>query len=175
MVPKSEFEQRLSASGGVALISDTIVLPYCWVCEGDVNLHQHHVIPRNAGGTNGPTVTLCSGCHDGVHDLARILGPKAKLEVWLPRLADYVSTWTTQKRKIRAMYLARIIRNSEALSSSSPNKTVKYSGNLSGPTSRKLKEVSNALNLSQENAIEYCINAVHARIIGGTATDHRKS
>lgn len=43
----------------------------CPICGRPVGC-RHHVIPRSAGGTDGPTVTLCGsgnadGCHGMVH------------------------------------------------------------------------------------------------------------
>ena len=42
----------------------------CIVCGCKESLHEHHVIPRAYGGTNGPTVILCANHHNLVHTLA---------------------------------------------------------------------------------------------------------
>lgn len=34
---------------------------------------QHHVVPQAAGGTDGETVQLCSGCHHNLHRLADMM------------------------------------------------------------------------------------------------------
>lgn len=60
---------------------DVIVdLPFCWVCrkrfiecggrDPTVMKHVHHVVPQAAGGTDGPTVTLCTHHHDVLHRIA---------------------------------------------------------------------------------------------------------
>lgn len=37
----------------------------CFECGSDVNIHQHHVVPKTLGGTK--TVPLCGTCHGKVH------------------------------------------------------------------------------------------------------------
>lgn len=44
----------------------------CVIC-GCPATNQHHVVPKSAGGTNGPTISVCgngnmSGCHKLLHD-----------------------------------------------------------------------------------------------------------
>lgn len=38
----------------------------CFECDGCVDLHDHHVIPKCLGGTR--TIKLCAKCHGLVHD-----------------------------------------------------------------------------------------------------------
>lgn len=58
---------------------ESIFLPYCWVCKkrftdsnppGPANKEVHHVIPRQAGGVKGPTVTICETHHGALHKIA---------------------------------------------------------------------------------------------------------
>lgn len=58
---------------------DSITLPHCWCCgvrfqdstpPGPANKEVHHVIPRQAGGTDGPTVTICEKHHASLHKIA---------------------------------------------------------------------------------------------------------
>ena len=55
----------------------------CHICNAIVPItfdQQHHVVPQAAGGTNGQTVQLCSGCHHNLHRLADMLvGGRAAL------------------------------------------------------------------------------------------------
>ena len=49
----------------------SIESPYCPFC-GKPATNRHHIVPRSAGGKNGPTVTVCgmgnaSGCHGKLH------------------------------------------------------------------------------------------------------------
>jgi hypothetical protein len=54
-------------------------LPCCWVCDerfsdavppGPLNREEHHIIPRQAGGEDGPQVSLCDGHHSKLHKIA---------------------------------------------------------------------------------------------------------
>jgi hypothetical protein len=54
-------------------------LPECWVCHvrfsdvdppGPANREEHHIIPRQAGGTDGPQVSLCENHHGKLHKVA---------------------------------------------------------------------------------------------------------
>lgn len=58
----------------------TLVLPHCWVCDsrfktstppGPANKEEHHIFPRNAGGTDGPLVSLCDTDHSTLHKIAK--------------------------------------------------------------------------------------------------------
>jgi|SRR6185437_1280427 len=60
-------------------------LPACWVCgtrfsdvvpPGPANREEHHIIPRQAGGTDGPLVSLCDGHHAKLHKIALRLSSK---------------------------------------------------------------------------------------------------
>lgn len=40
----------------------------CPIClEEKVLIHEHHIIPQSAGGSSGPTIDICSQCHDALH------------------------------------------------------------------------------------------------------------
>ena len=59
--PKSKWEPFYPA-----MLADEF---YCKVCgKIPTDPHLHHVIPRSLGGTDGETVTLCSPCHNKVHE-----------------------------------------------------------------------------------------------------------
>lgn len=48
----------------------------CHICTSIVPItfdQQHHVVPQAAGGTDGQTVQLCSGCHHNLHRLADMM------------------------------------------------------------------------------------------------------
>lgn len=60
----------------------TLMFDFCWVCQarfktskppGPANREDHHVFPRNAGGTDGPLVSLCDTDHTNLHLIARRL------------------------------------------------------------------------------------------------------
>jgi hypothetical protein len=39
----------------------------CFECDNEVDIHQHHVIPRVLGGSK--TIDLCAKCHGVIHGL----------------------------------------------------------------------------------------------------------
>ncbi len=40
----------------------------CAVCQGEwPHLEEHHVVPREYGGEDGPTRPLCGSCHGALH------------------------------------------------------------------------------------------------------------
>ncbi|WP_431800217.1 HNH endonuclease [Halobacillus andaensis] len=42
----------------------------CELCHRNpVKTTEHHLIPKQHGGTNGPTAVLCSACHRQIHAL----------------------------------------------------------------------------------------------------------
>lgn len=46
-------------------------MPSCYICtQQDAVMHLHHVVPQSAGGKDGPTVDLCSRCHNLLHSHA---------------------------------------------------------------------------------------------------------
>jgi len=56
--------------------------PACWVCgvrfknstpPGPANREDHHIWPQNAGGTEGPLVSLCDSHHATLHKIAERL------------------------------------------------------------------------------------------------------
>lgn len=64
---------------------DHLFLPHCWVCEarfvtsvppGPETEERHHIIPRQAGGTDGPQVSLCPTHHKKLHNIALRLKSK---------------------------------------------------------------------------------------------------
>lgn len=64
---------------------DSLNLPHCWVCErrfktsvppGPEHCEVHHICPRNAGGTDGPVVSLCDSHHTLIHKMANRLHTK---------------------------------------------------------------------------------------------------
>lgn len=42
----------------------------CPLCQREVAAWSlHHLVPRSRGGREGPTVLLCSDCHDAIHEM----------------------------------------------------------------------------------------------------------
>lgn len=103
----------------------SMILPHCWVCErrftdssppGHVSRNEHHIVPRAAGGANGPTVSLCSDHHDALHKIALRMSSKK------PHF-DLVTDESEERRR-KLYWLATVVRNSFEATKNDPNKTV---------------------------------------------------
>lgn len=101
----------------------TIQLPHCWVCggrfidsqpPGRMNREEHHVIPRAAGGVDGPTVSLCDRHHTALHRIAECLASTKPYHVYLQGESSEA------QRKL--MFLSTRAYNAFAATSNDPNK-----------------------------------------------------
>lgn len=108
------------------LSKKTLISDACWVCgerfktsvpPGRANREDHHIVPRNAGGTDGPEVSLCDSHHATVHKLAPRLKNRRKYQ-------DLLIGEGTQEMK-KLLWLASIIVRSEALVVDDPNKLLR--------------------------------------------------
>jgi hypothetical protein len=98
-------------------------LPHCWVCEqrftdvvppGRLNREEHHIVPRQAGGTDGPQVSLCDGHHMKAHKIAgRFTASKP--------FHDLLSTEPTSYHP-KLLWLAKKIHDAFELVRDDPNK-----------------------------------------------------
>jgi hypothetical protein len=102
-----------------------IFLSHCWVCEvrfntadppGPANEERHHIIPRQAGGTDGPQVSLCDVHHTKLHKIALRLKSKKPYFEFLVGESD--------PRKQKLLWLASRVYNAFELTSGDPNKKV---------------------------------------------------
>ena len=60
-----------------------------FVCGvGTASTDEHHIVPQNAGGTDGPTVSLCANCHNAIHVAARRMRSGKSGEEFLAHLDD---------------------------------------------------------------------------------------
>lgn len=65
------------------MITHSIKTNHCWSCNSELSLHQHHVVPREYGGSRGPTVTLCATCHNFIHAIST--------KVWVSKDTSYLN------------------------------------------------------------------------------------
>lgn len=95
----------------------------CWVCEsrfihayppGQAHMEEHHVFPRNAGGTDGPLVKLCTQCHTSAHKIALKLHAKKPYQALLVGNTALINK--------RLLWLAVNIYKAEKLVEKDPNK-----------------------------------------------------
>jgi len=114
----------------------------CFVCgvrfktsipAGPANVEEHHVMPRNAGGTDGPLVRLCDSHHTLLHKVAERLHRKAVFTDLM------VGEQPSSIPKI--MWLAAAVVRSEKAVENDPNKHVQNSVRLSQEDLHMLKRL----------------------------------
>lgn len=120
----------------------TLLRPHCWVCEvrfktsippGPANLEEHHVFPRNAGGTDGPLVSLCDTDHATLHKIAdRLHSKKPFKDLLIGREG------TAQKRLV---WLAAMVVKAEKSVEGDANKLVLNSVKLTRQDTEMLKRL----------------------------------
>ncbi len=112
----------------------TLLKEWCWVCNkrfktsvppGPANREDHHIVPRNAGGTDGPQVSLCDHHHTVVHKIASRAktGKNVFTDLLLGEPPD-------QEQKL--LWLASVIVRAERFAQNDPNKRF-HSGVSLGP------------------------------------------
>lgn len=124
------------------LEKDTLLLPYCWVCEtrfrnavppGTANREDHHIFPRNAGGTDGPEVSLCSEHHSALHKIAlRIQGKKDFREFLFGE---------NSKSSHKLLWLASMVVKAEKFAQNDPNKLLRNGVQLNAAETEMLKRL----------------------------------
>ena len=114
----------------------------CWVCEqvfpeyggSDSSLIQefHHVIPRAYGGSYGPTVSLCSGHHSRLHEIAKKMIQGKSFHALLSR---------DETVNNRLLYLASRVQLAYATMTDDPNKRLTLVASISKDEARKMSEL----------------------------------
>lgn len=101
----------------------TMQLPHCWVCgqrfvdskpPGPMNREEHHVVPRAAGGEDGPTVSLCDRHHTVLHKIAMFLKSGKPYHMFLAN--------ESKEAQQKIMWLAVKVYNAFELTKNDPNK-----------------------------------------------------
>lgn len=122
----------------------------CWICsELKSSFNDHHIIPRNAGGTNGPQVHICSACHDAIHHASQL---KLTSEDYSLR-NDAKQRWITLESKTRSAFLINLIINSESHAKKSENKSIVLTVRLTGKDNKKLEYLSKRMKLSKQETL----------------------
>lgn len=121
------------------LLRTTLLLNYCWVCErrfkssvppGPAIRHDHHIVPRNAGGEDGPLVSLCDTHHSVVHRLAERAHLKQDVKDLL--------TGEEPRFVAKLVWLAKKVYDAEIAVQDDPNKHLGVSFKLSAEEVRVL-------------------------------------
>lgn len=158
-------------------IRETISLPHCWVCgraffgEGgddpSVVKHAHHVVPRAAGGTDGPTVSLCTHHHDLLHRIA---------EAWMPILRRGGTPTAGVDRGSRMLaveaaahvprvsYLSRVVAVSLLEVENDPNKVKSVAITLLREDQERVADLLKIHKRSREDLFLALLRAEHARV-----------
>lgn len=129
-------------------------LDHCWVCLENVSLHEHHIIPQCYGGTDGPTVTLCATCHNGVHNVSD------------GRIDDAPDYWSkTKQSEVRSSYLVDMIKKARIMASNSQNRRVIVTMELSAEYQNKLARIQSVFGgIGRERALKRLIDEADQRL-----------
>ncbi len=143
-------------------INHTLKLDSCWCCVSKVSLDEHHVVPREYGGSKGPTVTLCGNCHKLVHRVAsNVWSQRTKTDkktVVASRLKDY----TGDKQKIT--YLVDVILRARAATATTPQqKAVNVVVKLNPDQRRRFQELKKVLGKTNHDLVIHALNDLYQR------------
>jgi hypothetical protein len=132
----------------------------CWVCNevfpkygGMVHgLVQefHHPIPRAAGGTDGPTVSLCSGHHAIVHAVAN---RKLSNRNWDDLISVGRGSLSTEVISGIIRLADLLVRSTQHLSDD-PNRRISVSFGLSNTDNDRLKSAAKSHKMSVANYLQ---------------------
>lgn len=151
----------MAASDAGVVITGTLVLGHCWVCERPLPpgtpREEHHPLPQHAMGSAkfNPTVTICLDHHQMVHDAIKACktDPHA-IQRFLVEGRD------SQNR--RFLYLVQVALRAEALTSNDPNKRFVFTSWMTGAHHRMLVQLQRSWNVpSQEKLVERLIEVAH--------------
>lgn len=126
----------------------------CWVCEKkfpefggtqhDLVQEFHHIIPRAYGGLDGPTVSLCSGHHTTLHDIAtRLISGRPYYEfLTKDPLVDK-----------RLLYLATRVQTAHATFSKDPNKRLMMVASITKDEASMMEALYTKYNVRSREAL----------------------
>ena len=128
-------------------------LDHCWVCHETSSLHEHHIIPQAYGGVDGPTVTLCATCHNGVHHVAD------------GRIEMQPTSWNEGDRDTRGKWLVNAIIQARIVASKSANKRVIVTLELSANEATMLDRIKQSTGSnSRVNTLKDLIKLTYQRL-----------
>lgn len=122
------------------LTRNQLVTDACWVCgerfktsvpPGRANREDHHIFPRNAGGTDGPLVSLCDSHHGTAHKIASRLHTRSSFQEFL--------IGEDKPRTSKLLWLAAMIVKAEKSVEGDPNKLLR-NGVMLNPIETKMME-----------------------------------
>ncbi len=131
-----------------------LILPHCWVCgarfvtsvpPGPALEERHHLFPRNAGGTDGPVVSLCDTHHTKAHKVAKAIQGK--------RDFSNILLGETAESAKKIIWIASLIVRAEALTAGDPNKAKKVVLPIAVNEERQLEYLKQRFNLNSSAAV----------------------
>lgn len=144
---------------------NTLMFDYCWVCAdrfqnslpaGSAMREDHHIFPRNAGGDDGPLVSLCSGCHAKAHGIAN------KLHTQKP----YTTLLAGMEKSscVKLAWLADKIFKAEKAIENDPNKLLRNTVMLNTKETAMLEHLQKMLGKSRNDLFKAGLQLLYARV-----------
>lgn len=147
------------------LARNTLVFDYCWVCSrrfktstppGPANREDHHIFPRNAGGTDGPLVSLCDSDHKTAHDIANRLHAGKQYADCL------IGAQALQAKKL--LWLATCIVKAERASETDENKLYLNSVKLTKAETMMLQELQKRYAKSRSEILRIALRTLYEKV-----------
>lgn len=154
----------ISGPGSLLIGRNTLVKDWCWVCSvrfktsrppGPAHREDHHICPRNAGGSDGPLVSLCDSHHTCLHKIAERLHRGAKF-------VDLLIGEDTNKAK-KLVWLAGMVVKSERASEDDPNKRLGSSVSLSRDEVQMLARLQRATGKTRNDLLRAGLSLLYKK------------
>lgn len=117
--------------------------------------NEHHVIPRSAGGEDGPQCSLCTEHHNKLHRIAECL-PKKPFREWL--------AGENPERTKKLLWLATRVSNAFEAYRADPNRHVLMSMMLDPKLRQEIEMLKPILGVkSREAIIRFAVASLHKR------------
>lgn len=143
---------------------DTLLGPACWVCgtrfknsipPGPANREDHHIWPRNAGGEEGPLVSLCDSDHATLHKVAKRLHSKAIFADLLAGVGEL------QGKKL--LFLAHQVWKAESAVEGDPNKMLGNSIKLTQEETLMISRLQKMLGKTRQELLKIGLRLLYGR------------
>ncbi|QDH83480.1 endonuclease [Achromobacter phage Motura] len=149
------------------MIFATITLPHCWVCgarfndlpdnPGSAMREEHHVVPRAAGGADGPTVSLCETHHQMLHKVSAGKEPRRYL------FHPLIQALPSKEQQQKVVYLATVAHNAFAATKDDPNKKRRVEVGLDAQTQQMLDQLRAIYKKGNEALLKHALAELHKR------------
>jgi hypothetical protein len=143
---------------------DQLMFPHCWVCEvrfknsvppGPANREDHHIWPRNAGGEEGPLVSLCDSHHATLHKIAQRLHTKKSY-------TDLIAG-ESQIRAQKLLWLGAQVVKAEQSITDDPNKLLRNSVQLNQMETIMVKRLQKMTGKTREQVLRAGLHVLYGQ------------